>query len=415
MGRLEEVRIYISPCGLGLGHVGRCLPIAEELRRRGAEILFSTYQEGLEYLKKGGFPVVSAPSMRMEVLEGRIDLKMSSVKGGLKAPPRFLNQVRVELENMRRFEPDIVISDTRLSSIFAARLLGLPSASILNQFQPIVPRSRRNFNLSKIADGVLLTLIGGGWALSDIILIPDFPEPYTISLDLLRIPKRHRNLVRFVGPILPRRPEECEGTVDLPGVDKGRHLILASISGPEKERIPLISKLIPILKEFPGDYRILLSMGMPRLDTRPRTYGPLTILPWLPDRFRYLKACDAVISRAGHGTVLQNLCYGKPQILIPTPGHTEQYANARRAKELGIAEALHQRDITRDNLLRAVERVIGLGIYGERIREITSKSPGDGVSNTIKAIEELLGRGPMRGVTEPSTTACRVHPHPNMV
>ncbi|MEM3005760.1 MAG: hypothetical protein QXJ79_03490, partial [Candidatus Bathyarchaeia archaeon] len=92
MGRLEEVRIYISPCGLGLGHVGRCLPIAEELRRRGAEILFSTYQEGLEYLKKGGFPVVSAPSMRMEVLEGRIDLKMSSVKGGLKAPPRFLNQ-----------------------------------------------------------------------------------------------------------------------------------------------------------------------------------------------------------------------------------------------------------------------------------------------------------------------------------
>lgn len=404
MGRLEGVRIYISPCGLGLGHVSRCLPIAGELRRRGAEILFSTYQEGLEYLKKSGFPVVSAPYMRMEVLDGRIDLKMSSVKGGLKAPPSFLNQVRVELEHMRGFEPEIVISDTRLSSLLAARLLGLPSALILNQFQPIVPRSRRNFNLSKIADGVLLTLIGGGWTLSDVILIPDFPEPYTICLDLLRIPKRHRDLARFVGPILLKRPEECEEAVDLPGIDEGASLILANISGPEKERIPLISKLIPILREFPRDYRIILSMGMPRLDPRPRTHGPLTILPWLPDRFSYLKACDAVISRAGHGTVLQNLCYGKPQILVPTPGHTEQYANARRAKELGIAEALHQRDLTKDNLLRSVEMVTGLDTYRERIREITSRSPGDGVSNTIKAVEELLARRSVGAIKPPAST-----------
>lgn len=392
MGRLEGVRIYLSPCGLGFGHVGRCLPIAEELQRRGAEILFSTYRDGLEYLKRSRFPVVSAPSMRMEVIDGRIDLKMSSVKGGLKAPPRFINQVRVELEHMRRFKPDIVISDTRLSSIFAARLLGLPSALILNQYQPIVPRSRRNFNLSKIADGVLLTLIGGGWALSDVILIPDLPMPYTISLDLLRIPERYRGLVRFVGPILPRRPEECGEGRGLPGVEGGSILILASISGPEEERIPLISKLIPILKGFPEDYRVILSMGMPWLDPRPRSYGSLTVLPWLPDRFRYLKACDAVISRAGHGTVLQNLFYGKPQILIPTPGHTEQYANARRARELGIAEALHQRDLTSESLLGAVERVTRLGSYSERIREIISICPGEGIPNIVRAVEELLAR-----------------------
>jgi UDP-N-acetylglucosamine--N-acetylmuramyl-(pentapeptide) pyrophosphoryl-undecaprenol N-acetylglucosamine transferase len=392
LGRLEEVRIYFSPCGLGLGHVSRCLPIAEELRNRGAEVLFSTYQEGLEYLRESRFPVVSAPSMRMEVVDGRVDLKMSSVKGGLRALPGFLNQLRVELEHMRGFEPELVISDTRLSSIFAARLLDIPSALILNQYQPIVPRSRRNFNLSKVADGVLLTLIGGGWALSDIILIPDFPEPYTICLDLLRIPKRHRGLTRFVGPILPRRPEECGDEGGLPGVEEGRPLILASISGPEKERIPLISKLIPILREFPRDYGVLLSMGMPRLELRPRSYGPLKILPWLPDRFRYLKACDVVISRAGHGTVLQNLCFGKPQVLIPTPGHTEQYANARRAKELGVAEALHQGELTRDSLLNSVERVMRHGTYRERIAEILSKSPGDGVSNTLSAIEELLAR-----------------------
>ncbi|MFQ6053401.1 MAG: DNA polymerase, partial [Candidatus Bathyarchaeia archaeon] len=345
--------------------------------------------------EKLGLPVVSSPHLSMvSDHKGEIDLRMSSVTQGLPALPRFLHQVNVEMEYMKAFRPDVVVSDTRLSSVFAANLLGVPTALILNQFQPIVPRSQHNFRLSKIADGVLLTLIGRGWAASDIILIPDFPEPYTISLESLRIPKPYRRLVRLVGSILPRKPEEVAGAERVReevGADEGRHLIFAAISGPEAERLPIIARLKAIFEAFPDDYRVVMSMGMPNGGSEPECRGPLTVVPWVRDRFKYLKACDLVVSRAGHETIMQSICFEKPMVLVPTPGHTEQYGNARRAKELGVAEAIHQRDLTREELLSLVEGVLGDDHYVHRLHEINSKnSLGDGVENSVAAIGELL-------------------------
>ena len=397
MNRFDGVRIYFSPCGIGLGHVGRSYPIAEELRRRGADIVFSTYLEGIYYVRKLGFPVAKSPPLSMVSDQtGKIDLRMSSVTEGLPALPRFLHQLNVEIEYMQAYQPDVVVSDTRLSSVFAANLLGVPVVLILNQFQPIVPRSHHNFRLSKIADGVMLTVIGRGWAASDIILIPDFPEPYTISLESLRIPKPYRRLVRLVGSILPRKPEEIGDAVQIRrefGVEEGQRLIYAAISGPQQERLPLISLLKPIFEAFPDDYRVVMSMGMPNGGSRTSSNGALTVIPWVPNRFECLKACDLVISRAGHETIMQSIRFGKPQILIPTPGHTEQYGNARRARELGVAEAIHQRDLTRDGLLKVAEGILGDSSYLERLWEINSKNGmGDGVENAVEAIGELLHR-----------------------
>jgi len=395
VNRFDGRRIYFSPCGIGLGHVGRSHPIAEELRKRGADIIFSTYLEGVDYIKKHGFPVVSSPPLSMVADHaGSIDLRMSSVTQGIPALPRFLHQMNVEIGYMKEYQPDVVVSDTRLSSIFAANLLGVPTALLLNQFQPIVPRSQHNFRLSKIADGVLMTLIGRGWATSDIILIPDFPKPYTISLESLRIPQPYRRLVRLVGSILPRQPWEVGDTALLRnelGLKQGQHLIFAAISGPQNERLPLISQLKSIFETFPHDYRVVMSMGMPNGGSNPSSRGPLTMIPWIRNRFEYLKACDVVVSRAGHETIMQSICFGKPQILIPTQGHTEQYGNARRAKELGVAEAIHQRDLTLERLLSLVEGIMGDGSYIERLREInSSNSLGDGVENVVEAISELL-------------------------
>jgi len=391
---LRGARVYIAPCGLGYGHVSRCHVIAEELRRRGCDLLFSTYLEGVDYLRGYGHRVLESPSMSMETdAMGQIDLRRSAAKGLIPVIPRFLYQVGVETGYLRAYRPDVVISDTRLSPVFAAKLLGVPTLLILNQFQLIVPRSRRFFTLSRIADGALLTLIGRGWALSDVILIPDLPEPYTISLDSLRIPRAYRKRVRFIGAILPLQPGEVEGAEELRAVleAEDRALIYASISGPRRERLPLIEELTKVFEAFPDDYRVVMSLGMVGGDSRPMRRGPLTLIPWIEDRFRYLKACDLVVSRAGHETILQSICYGKPQILIPTPGHTEQYANARRARELGVAEVLEQFTLSRDRLLRTIRRMLSREAYGERLRSMASEvEMGGGVERALEAVEELL-------------------------
>jgi len=394
LGGFEGVKVYFSPCGMGLGHVGRALPVAEELVRRGAEVMFSTYLEGLGYVRRKGLPVVSSPALSLASdSTGRIDLRTFAITQGVPALPRFMQQVTKEMEYMKAFGPDVVVSDTRLSSVVAGKLLGLPVALMLNQFMPMVPRSEQNLMLSKILDGGILTLLSRGWGASDVILIPDFPEPYTISLDSLRIPKAYRHLVRMVGVILPRKPEEVEDTGSVreeAGATGGETLIYAAISGPWQEREPLIRLLRPVFEEFPDGYKVVMSMGDPDGGSNPASSGNLTAIPWVLDRYEYLKACDLVVCRGGHNTVMQCISYGKPSIVIPTPNHTEQYANARRASELGFSVALHQVELSRELLFETVNAIIRDGGYNRRLEEFNLNEYSDGIENTLAEISKLI-------------------------
>lgn len=396
MDGFEGARIYFSPCGIGLGHVGRVIPVAKELSKGGAEVMFSTYLEGVDFVRSYGFPVVSAPAISLESdSTGKIDLRASVVSQGIPALYRFMQQVTAEMEYMKAFKPDVVFSDTRLSPVIAGKLLGLPVALMLNQFLPMVPRTEHNLTLSKIFDGGVMTLLGRGWAASDVILIPDFPEPYTLSVASLRIPEPYRHLVRMVGFVLPRRPEEVEDTGRVreeAGALEGERLIYAAISGPGRERDPLTRLLRPIFEGFPEGYKVVMSLGIPGGGSEPQTSGSLTVVPWARDRFEYLKACDLLVCRGGHNTIMQGICYGKPSIIIPTPNHTEQYGNARKAMELGVAEVLLQDDVSAEKILGLADGMLSDPRYWERLEEFRSRGLMEGIENTIGAIAELMKR-----------------------
>lgn len=391
---LGGVRVYFGPCGIGLGHVGRVIPVAEEVRKRGAEVLFSTYLEAVDFVKRKGLPVVRSPALSFESDKtGRIDLRASAINQGVPALHRFRAQVSAEMDYMKAFKPDVVVSDTRLSTVIAGKLLRLPVALILNQFLPMVPRENEYQTLMKLVDGSILTLIGSSWGASDVILIPDFPDPYTISVDSLRIPTMYKDLVRFVGFILPQKPGDI--------VDTGRvreesyaseedKIIYAAISGPAMEREPLLDLLSPLFRDFPDGLRVVMSKGQPDGGSEPLHDGTLTTIPWVKDRYEYLNACDLVVSRGGHNTIMQSVCYGKPSIIIPTPNHTEQYANARRAMELGLAEALHQHEVNRDTLVDTAGKLLMNPSYRLRMNELNKLGMSNGIENIINEIKVLL-------------------------
>ncbi|HUV33723.1 MAG TPA: glycosyltransferase family protein, partial [Candidatus Desulfaltia sp.] len=191
MDGFEGSRIYFSPCGIGLGHASRSVPIAQEVVKRGGSVLFSTYLEAVDYVQKYGLPVVAAPPIQMENdPTGSIDIKGTTIEAGITAMPIFMEQIRFEILYMKAFRPNVVFSDSRLSTIYAAKLLRLPIVLLLNQFLPRIPRVE-DTNFFRIVDGTVLTLLGRSWTLSDVLVIPDFPEPYTISLDSLRMPRRY--------------------------------------------------------------------------------------------------------------------------------------------------------------------------------------------------------------------------------
>ena len=391
---LDGSRIYMGPCGIGLGHVGRSIPVARELKRRGAEVMFSTYLEAVEFVRRQGFPVVRSPAISlMSDSTGRIDLKATVLNRGVSSIATLVKQIKAEMEYMKSFRPDVVVSDSRVSTVAAGKLLGLPVALIINQFRLMVPTSELNQNLTRIIDGGILTVLSGGWGTSDVIIIPDFPRPYTICLDSLRIPRLYQDRVQMGGFILERKPEEVRGSEGVraeAGASETDKLIYAAISGPRQEKVPLIRILKPIFEDFPEDVKVVMSTGDPKGGSEPVTSGSLTTIPWVEDRYRYLKAADAIICRGGHNTIMQSICYGKPSIIIPTPSHTEQYANARRAKELGFGEAIHQDVVGREMLLGLIEMLTLNPEYEERFRKINAMGFTDGIENAVKAIHELL-------------------------
>jgi UDP-N-acetylglucosamine--N-acetylmuramyl-(pentapeptide) pyrophosphoryl-undecaprenol N-acetylglucosamine transferase len=386
------MRVLFCPSGVGLGHVGRCIPVARRLERDGTEILFSTYSEGVRYVQHEGFPVVEAPSIGVAVKpDGTIDFRQTTVNPGpFMAVFTSWRQVDAETKFMKAFEPDVVVSDSRASSLIAARMLGIPRICILNQFQVIIPRHTRFLSLARFADAVTLTVIGYIWTSAIEALVPDFPPPYTISTKNLNIPKAYQKKIHFIGPILPVRPKDLPDKKEIRkklGLEEDKALIFAPISGPEKERAYFTGIIRRILSEFPDDIQIVMSLGYPESSVEPIKDGSLIVHGWVPNRFEYLKACDAVVSRVGHGTVSQAVCYGKPLILVPTPSHTEQLNNAKKAIELGVAKIIQQKDLNKDILLKTVRTVLENSEVQERTEELRKEAmKWDGLETAAKII-----------------------------
>jgi len=377
---------------VGLGHVGRCIPIARRLERDGAQVLFSTYREGFRYVQQEGFQVVEAPDIGVAVKpDGSIDFRLTTVNPGpFLTVYTIMKQVDTEINFMQAFEPDVVVSDSRASSLVAAKLLDIPRICILNQFQVFIPRRKRFLKLARIADATTLTLVGRVWADVTQVLIPDFPPPYTISTKNLHIPKAYHKKMKFIGPILPVHSNDLPDQKELRkklGLDETKPVIFAPISGPAKERAYFTGILRQILSKFPDDYQIVMSLGYPKASAEPVKDGNLIIHGWIPNRFEYLKACDVVVSRVGHGTVTQSVCYGKPLILVPTPSHTEQLNNAKNAVELGIAEIIQQEDLNKNVLLATVRKILENSKFQERTEQIQKAvMQWDGLETAAKII-----------------------------
>jgi uncharacterized protein (TIGR00661 family) len=165
------------------------------------------------------------------------------------------------------------------------------------------------------------------------------------------------------------------------------------MSGPRAERMPIINLLEPIFRKFPEPYKVVMSLGLPNGGNEPEHDMALTKIPWIENRFDYMKACDLVISRGGHETIMQTICYKKPSIIIPVPKHPEQYGNARRAMELGVAEAVHQRNISRDFLLGKIRKMQRSSYYLDNLEQMNSKEDlGSGLDHIFEIIASYLKR-----------------------
>jgi UDP-N-acetylglucosamine--N-acetylmuramyl-(pentapeptide) pyrophosphoryl-undecaprenol N-acetylglucosamine transferase len=387
-------KIYFSVFGSGIGHVTRIHDIAGKLREDGDEFTYSSCDEGYSYLKRSGEKnVVQSPVV--DVFRWNESGSFSTRRSFLSFPlalPTFTNQVRFEMKNVGKLNPKVVISESRLSAILAARLKGKPVITILNQFKVLFPPRFRGHVLSGLFERMEGDGLGVLWSLSDRILMPDLPPPYTIGEANIAGSDLKRR-VNFVGFMTPQQPtkEMCERAKNLLGID-GRPLVFIQISGPSATKEKFVQDVLNAVGPLSKEFCVVISLGLPNGSTEPKklTNGAW-LYEWCPIKDELFSLSRVLVGRSGHRTIEQCIDTGKPAVLIPVHNHSEQLGNAEKFTKLGLGIEIKSEDLTSDRLVESVDQCMNDSKYAsnvENLRFVSEKC--NGIENSVQIINQYL-------------------------
>lgn len=381
-------RVYFAVFGSGLGHITRVIEISERLGD-GYQSLFSSSGQGLGHLRSKGRELahVASPSLDVQWRGGGF----SSWHVLPQFPftfNAFLRQVEFERQSMRRYRPNIVVSDSRLSPVLVAKERSVPVVTILNQFQISFPprfRSRTGRYLERIGGDCLGLL----WSLSDRILMTDLPPPYTIA-EVNLLESDLSGVVEFVGFTSPRR-EVSEAALErarrLLELD-GRPLVFCQVSGPDQTKGIFTATILRAAEDLARDCNVVVSLGYSSGSSSPkRLESGAWVFGWCPVKDELFRLADLIVARAGHSTIGQCINNGKPAVLVPIYNHPEQIGNAEKFSRLGLGKEIRSEKLTHDNLSSAVRECLSDPAFRSRVEKVRKVSERyDGLGRTAEII-----------------------------
>lgn len=357
------------------GHHNSALVVAEELRKRGYEIIWFGHKYtmwgdenvGAEYkeVTKAGFKFI-------EIKAGKFYRTYNPAKIAL-IPVGFFQS----LYYLLKFKPNLVLSFggyLAVPVIVCAWLLGIPS---LTHEQTVV-YGLANRIISHFAKKVLVS-----WETS----VKHFPKNKAVFTGLPLRPEifQRQNLKYEFNHKLP--------TIYITGGKQGAHVI---------NQIARES-----LENLLKNYNIIHQCGSSSLYNDIRKQEELK--KSLSEEFkrRYVvkeyffreeigavfSSCDLVISRSGAHTVYELAALGKPSILIPIPwsSRDEQLKNAQILKNHGIAEIIMQKDLYPTSLLNMIEKMSkNIDFYKKNALRVKKLIKFDATQKIANIVQEAI-------------------------
>jgi len=374
-------KIYFAPCGIGLGHAGRLITIARQLRDLGAFCFFSTNGEAVNFVKSHNFPVERGPAIKYyELPDGAPDFVKTTTRPIVHISAMF-RQICKEIRLIKRINPDIIVTDSRLSTVIASWLLGRTCLLVLQQLKIIIPHitelSKIRKILKKLLEYGLVACLSVIWRRSQKIYVPDFPYPFTIAKSQMHVYSSFYNRVEFIGPLIDITPEMLfENSSDLAikrsfSLDN-RPLIYCGLSGTIREKKVITEKLKEIFQSFPKEFQVFMTIGSKNF--KPIICENVKIYGWIEKRTPLYRICDMVIHRGGHNTTSECIYFGKPMVIIPAPAHTEKIDNARSINNLGLGLVISQSHVSKKSLLNAINTILTTASFGNKAKAIRKQA-----------------------------------------
>lgn len=392
-------RAYLAPYGVGLGHASRMVMVADHLRGQGdMQVRFSSFGEAAKYVSMRGYQCVNAPPVEFAwSTEGGFSVKQSIAN----IPVWFTNlvrQVNHETRSMTMYGPNVILSDSRLSPLFAAKLLGIPSIVLLNQVKLLLSPRLREFRVSRFFETMVGEFLGSMWNLADRILVPDLPPPYTIAAHNVWCVGSAARKLEYIGFTAPRpvvTEEQAAKVASLLDIDRSRPVVFVHISGPMETRLPLIRLALEAARRMDNNkpVQFIFSEGRPNGSTEPKRIEKARgwYYEWCPVRDEVFALSDLVVMRGGHTAISQAIQFGKPIVTIPIENHGEQLGNSEKVAKLGAGVMVHPKKLKPEKIAEAVEQVLSDPAYGKRVLELKKMTESlDGIDNVVKVVRSYL-------------------------
>jgi uncharacterized protein (TIGR00661 family) len=348
-------KILFAVSSWGLGHATRDLVLIQALLQQGHQVTVISTGRALTLLQRelgdqcefidwpdGPKPLAASETLAYAKFTLALPLLLRSIL--------VEHQTLQELLATRKF--DRIVSDFRYG-IYSSKV---PTYLISHGLRLIAPNRNPTIELA-------FELFNARWfEPMRRILVPDFETP-SLAGDLCHnLRFFDADKLEYIGILSSICQRDVEQDISY----------FISVSGPEPQRSIFERMVLRQAASLPG--RVVVALGRPEEDTKPRIVGSVEVYNYL-DRRRQeemMNRAQVVVTRSGYTTLMELTELQKRALLVPTPGQTEQTYLARYHRSLGTYFSVDQSKL---NLLRDTGRAAAFSGFRppHRTREAVEK------------------------------------------
>jgi uncharacterized protein (TIGR00661 family) len=271
------------------------------------------------------------------------------------------------MEIIKKYNPDLIISDCKYSTVIASKFLKKPYYVITNQ------NYTRTHNKEKYIVYPVMKMLNVMNKSAKGVLIPDLPMPNTVcEYNLTKL-----NNLTFIGPLIRYKLDDY-------GVKRGNYIL--SVIGGFEYRFRILELLNKVAEE--KNLKVKMVCGSHEVAEKLRKIKKsknITIIPIATDMENLIKNCSFIVCHGGHSTLMEAISFGKPVITIPDLDHPEQENNARKINELKCGIALSHKTLNYD-LSYAIDEINNNDIYFKNAEKLSRLCKNYNGRDNIKRI-----------------------------
>jgi UDP:flavonoid glycosyltransferase YjiC (YdhE family) len=348
------MKILFTPySGGAIAHITRLLPIADVLKARGHEILFTTSAVKKTFVERSGHAVHGAGHADVN-LNDEHDQGVSYFANNREL---FMSWLGDEIDAASSFKPDVIVSSPSFFGPTASLKLGIPQVSVINaqwlpEFKGLLGLSLADDSLAhRITRTLARPLFEYKFSAKYLPEIRAFYQRLGIAelprtrADLNRrsavlIPsvaafeplRSQRSDLHFVGPLFWSGFEQAAFEPGELFADLSKPFVYVSLGGSIYRRQSYLDLVAALAART--EWNVLLTLGpnFPRAEFPPDR--PNFVIQSLTPGLKACRHADVVVGTGSHGTAMQALWHGKPVVAIPH--NIDQATIASRLVELGL-------------------------------------------------------------------------------